>query len=114
MIMGVMLESNLEEGRQDIPASGPAGLKHGVSVTGTCCLLLAMFQTSHRVQPDACISWEQTIPVLERLREGVRGRRENLRRKAQGLPALNGKAVNGVKVTSGVNGVHDEVNGKHD
>ena len=58
MIMGVMLESNLVEGRQDIPSSGPAGLKYGQSVT------------------DACISWEATIPVLERLREGVRGRRE--------------------------------------
>ena len=34
MVMGVMLESNLEEGRQDIPASGPGGLKYGVSVTG--------------------------------------------------------------------------------
>jgi 3-deoxy-7-phosphoheptulonate synthase len=58
MIMGVMLESNLVEGRQDIPASGPAGLKYGQSVT------------------DACISWETTIPVLDRLREGVRARRE--------------------------------------
>ena len=58
MIMGVMLESNLVEGRQDIPASGPAGLKYGQSVT------------------DACISWEATIPVLDRLREGVRARRE--------------------------------------
>ncbi|KAJ8509531.1 hypothetical protein ONZ45_g8318 [Pleurotus djamor] len=53
MIMGVMIESNLSEGRQDIPASGPAGLKWGQSVT------------------DACISWETTVPVLERLREGV-------------------------------------------
>ena len=58
MIMGVMLESNLVEGRQDIPASGPAGLKYGQSVT------------------DACISWETTIPVLDRLREGVRARRQ--------------------------------------
>lgn len=58
MIMGVMLESNLVEGRQDIPASGPQGLKYGQSVT------------------DACISWETTVPVLERLREGVRGRRQ--------------------------------------
>lgn len=24
---------------------------------------------------DACISWEMTVPVLDRLREGVRGRR---------------------------------------
>ena len=34
MIMGVMIESNLVEGRQDIPVSGPAGLKYGQSVTG--------------------------------------------------------------------------------
>ncbi|KAI0801766.1 3-deoxy-7-phosphoheptulonate synthase [Irpex lacteus] len=81
MIMGVMLESNLEEGRQDIPPAGPAGLKHGVSVT------------------DACISWEQTVPVLERLREGVRGRREALRRKARGESPTNG--------VNGVNGKHD-------
>ena len=53
-----MLESNLVEGRQDIPASGPAGLKYGQSVT------------------DACISWEQTVPALDRLRAGVRGRRQ--------------------------------------
>ncbi|KAF8914972.1 hypothetical protein CPB85DRAFT_1375328 [Mucidula mucida] len=57
LIMGVMIESNLVEGRQDIPASGPAGLIYGQSVT------------------DACISWESTVPVLDRLREGVRGRR---------------------------------------
>lgn len=63
--MGVMLESNLVEGRQDIPPSGPAGLKYGQSVT------------------DACISWESTIPVLERLREGVRGRRELIKKNAQ-------------------------------
>ncbi|KXN88235.1 Phospho-2-dehydro-3-deoxyheptonate aldolase, Phe-sensitive [Leucoagaricus sp. SymC.cos] len=64
-IMGVMIESNLVEGRQDIPASGPAGLKYGQSVT------------------DACISWETTVPVLERLRAGVRGRREQVRKSAQ-------------------------------
>lgn len=63
--MGVMLESNLVEGRQDISASGPAGLKYGQSVT------------------DACISWETTVPVLERLREGVRARRENIRNNAR-------------------------------
>lgn len=64
-IMGVMIESNLVEGRQDIPISGPAGLKYGQSVT------------------DACISWEQTVPVLERLRAGVRGRRELIRVAAE-------------------------------
>ena len=62
--MGVMIESNLVEGRQDIPASGPAGLKYGQSVT------------------DACISWETTVPVLDRLREGVRGRRQRVRDQA--------------------------------
>ena len=63
-IMGVMIESNLVEGRQDIPASGPAGLKYGQSVT------------------DACVSWEQTVPVLERLRAGVRARRELVKKQA--------------------------------
>jgi len=65
--MGVMMESNLIEGRQDIPASGPAGLKYGQSVT------------------DACISWEQTVPALDALRRGVRGRRETVYRLARGL-----------------------------
>ncbi|EIW81371.1 3-deoxy-7-phosphoheptulonate synthase [Coniophora puteana RWD-64-598 SS2] len=63
-IMGVMLESNLVEGRQDIPAMGPAGLKYGQSVT------------------DACLSWEQTRPALDRLREGVRARRELVAKEA--------------------------------
>lgn len=65
LIMGVMLESNLVEGRQDIPTSGPAGLKYGQSVT------------------DACISWEATVPVLDRLREGVRARRELVKSNAR-------------------------------
>lgn len=64
MIMGVMIESNLVEGRQDIPASGPAGLKYGQSVT------------------DGCISWETTIPALDRLREAVRGRRAQVAKNA--------------------------------
>ncbi|KAG6918320.1 hypothetical protein DXG01_015178 [Tephrocybe rancida] len=64
MIMGVMLESNLVEGRQDIPPSGPSGLKYGQSVT------------------DACLSWEATVPALDRLREGVRARRANVAKAA--------------------------------
>jgi len=63
--MGVMIESNLVEGRQDIPASGPNGLRYGQSVT------------------DACISWQTTVPVLNRLREGVRARRELVKSKAR-------------------------------
>jgi 3-deoxy-7-phosphoheptulonate synthase len=66
-IMGVMVESNLVEGRQDIPSSGPAGLKYGQSVT------------------DACLSWEMSVPLLDRLREGVQGRRKLVIRQARGL-----------------------------
>ena len=54
-ITGVMIESHLNEGRQDI-VEGQA-LQHGVSLT------------------DACISMEQTIPVLEQLAAAVRTRR---------------------------------------
>jgi 3-deoxy-7-phosphoheptulonate synthase len=66
-IMGVMIESNIAEGRQDIPAAGKAGLKYGQSVT------------------DACISWETTVPVLDRLQEAVRNRRNIIWRAAQGF-----------------------------
>ena len=58
--------------------------------------------------PDACISWEQTVPALNRLREGVRGRRENVRRKALGMEAAATKACNGVAANG--NGV---ANGAH-
>jgi 3-deoxy-7-phosphoheptulonate synthase len=54
-ITGIMIESHLNEGRQDIKPGTP--LKHGVSVT------------------DACISMAQTVPVLEQLAAAVRTRR---------------------------------------
>ena len=54
-ITGVMIESHLNEGRQDI-VPGQA-LRQGVSVT------------------DACISMEQTVPVLQALAQAVRTRR---------------------------------------
>jgi 3-deoxy-7-phosphoheptulonate synthase len=54
-ITGVMIESHLHEGRQDIVADAP--LQYGVSVT------------------DACISMAQTIPVLNELAAAVRSRR---------------------------------------
>ena len=63
MICGVMIESNINEGKQSIPPEGPAGLKYGVSIT------------------DACISLEQTLPMLDELREGVRKRRANVQQK---------------------------------
>ena len=54
-IIGVMIESHLEEGRQDLVPGRP--LKHGVSIT------------------DACIGFAQTVPVLEDLARAVRARR---------------------------------------
>lgn len=63
MIMGVMIESNINEGNQKVPPEGPSGLKYGVSIT------------------DACISMEQTIPLLDELRAGVRARRAAVKAK---------------------------------
>jgi 3-deoxy-7-phosphoheptulonate synthase len=54
-IMGVMIESHLNPGRQDLVAGQP--LAHGVSIT------------------DACIGWEDTVRLLDALAEGVRARR---------------------------------------
>ncbi|CAD0095859.1 unnamed protein product [Aureobasidium vineae] len=57
-IVGVMIESHLNEGAQKVPAEGPSGLKRGVSIT------------------DACISWETTVDVLKDLAEAVQVRRQ--------------------------------------
>ena len=54
-ISGVMIESHLEEGRQDLRPGVP--LQRGVSIT------------------DACIGWAQTEPVLRDLAAAVRTRR---------------------------------------
>jgi 3-deoxy-7-phosphoheptulonate synthase len=54
-IIGLMIESHLREGRQDIVPGQP--LQPGVSVT------------------DACIGFEQTAPLLHTLAEAVRARR---------------------------------------
>ncbi|KAG1245243.1 hypothetical protein G6F68_015141 [Rhizopus microsporus] len=55
-ITGVMIESHLEEGRQDLKPGQP--LRRGVSIT------------------DACLGWSQTEPVLDTLAIAVRKRRE--------------------------------------
>jgi 3-deoxy-7-phosphoheptulonate synthase len=55
-ITGLMIESHLEEGRQDLVPGVP--LKHGVSIT------------------DACIGFAQTVPVLKGLAQAVRARRQ--------------------------------------
>lgn len=44
-----MIESHINEGKQDVPAEGPANLKYGVSIT------------------DACIDWQTTVAMLDRL-----------------------------------------------
>jgi len=54
-ITGVMIESHIHEGRQDIVEGQP--LAYGVSLT------------------DACISMEQTLPVLQQLAQAVQARR---------------------------------------
>jgi len=55
-IMGLMIESHLHEGRQDQKAG--QALQYGVSIT------------------DACISFEQTVPVLDGLAQAVQARRQ--------------------------------------
>ncbi|HJV60339.1 MAG TPA: 3-deoxy-7-phosphoheptulonate synthase, partial [Albitalea sp.] len=59
-ITGVMIESHLEEGRQDLVPGVP--LRHGVSIT------------------DACIGFAQTVPVLRELAQAVRTRRRSAAR----------------------------------
>ena len=54
-IFGVMMESFLVDGRQDL--KNPAALRYGQSVT------------------DACMGWEMTVPVLADLARAVRARR---------------------------------------
>ncbi|EAW06586.1 3-deoxy-7-phosphoheptulonate synthase [Aspergillus clavatus NRRL 1] len=56
-IIGVMIESNLNEGNQKLPPKGPEGLLPGISIT------------------DACINWETTVEILEMLANAVQHRR---------------------------------------
>ena len=55
-IVGVMVESHLVEGRQDVIPEKP--LTYGQSIT------------------DACIGWGDTVTVLEQLSHAVQTRRE--------------------------------------
>jgi 3-deoxy-7-phosphoheptulonate synthase len=54
-IIGLMIESNLVEGRQDVVEGKP--LTYGQSIT------------------DPCVKWDDTLPVLQALAEAVRQRR---------------------------------------
>jgi 3-deoxy-7-phosphoheptulonate synthase len=58
-ITGVMIESHLQPGRQDLaPGQTKSDLKPGVSIT------------------DACLGWSQTEPLLRELAAAVRTRRQ--------------------------------------
>ncbi len=59
-IVGVMIESHLKEGRQDLVPGKP--LVYGQSIT------------------DGCIGWERSVPLLESLADAVRRRRAPGRR----------------------------------
>ena len=54
-VFGIMLESHLVGGRQDARPGAP--LTYGQSIT------------------DACLGWDDTVPVLEELAKAVRARR---------------------------------------
>lgn len=76
-IAGVMMESNLVAGRQDIVPGCP--LEYGKSVT------------------DACIGWEDTVSLLETLADAVRTRCSLLSRTAASsltAVSLNGTTAN--------------------
>ena len=64
-----MIESNINEGNQKVPAEGPQALKRGVSIT------------------DACINWDTTVEVLEQLAEAVRARRAYVSKQTNGNAA---------------------------
>lgn len=70
-IAGVMIESHLREGRQDVVPGKP--LVHGQSIT------------------DACVSWETTVGMLKDLAAAVRERR-----KASGTKTEAAKQVESV------------------
>jgi 3-deoxy-7-phosphoheptulonate synthase len=66
-IIGVMLESFLVDGRQEL--SDPSRLTVGQSIT------------------DACLGWEMTVPVLQELAAAVRTRRTRLAHQDHRLPS---------------------------
>ena len=67
-VFGVMIESHLVGGRQDVRPGQP--LTYGQSIT------------------DACLTWDDTVPVLEELAKAARARRE---RRAPGSSSAAGR-----------------------
>ena len=74
-ITGVMIESHINEGRQDVPPAGPSALKHGVSIT------------------DACVDWASTVEMLDALDRAVQARREALLAQGVARPAAFERAA---------------------
>ena len=71
-ILGVMIESNLVEGRQNIPKEGKDKLVYGQSIT------------------DSCIGWEDTEKLIYELQEASKARRAyNLQNKKTVRNALH-------------------------
>lgn len=56
-VIGVMIESNINEGSQKVGPDGKQGLKYGVSIT------------------DACVGWDTTVEMLTTLANAVKARR---------------------------------------
>ncbi|GAA5801997.1 3-deoxy-7-phosphoheptulonate synthase [Helicostylum pulchrum] len=56
-LVGVMIESNINEGKQSVPEAGPAALKYGVSIT------------------DACVDFATTEVMLDELADAIKRRR---------------------------------------
>ncbi len=57
-ITGVMFEGNLKAGAQKTKGDGRENLEYGVSIT------------------DACVDWETSVEMLDRLNEAALKRRE--------------------------------------
>ncbi|EMF11415.1 phospho-2-dehydro-3-deoxyheptonate aldolase [Sphaerulina musiva SO2202] len=70
-IVAVMIESHINEGKQNAGTAGLSSLKPGVSIT------------------DACIHWDDTVAVLEQLADGVRTRRQVVKSKANGVNGVH-------------------------
>ncbi|KAI3406403.1 ARO4 [Candida oxycetoniae] len=64
-IIGVMIESHINEGKQSMPPTGgnKESLKYGVSIT------------------DGCVGWETTVDMLTKLSQAVQERRELKKKK---------------------------------
>ncbi|KAH9921100.1 uncharacterized protein B0H18DRAFT_1021883 [Fomitopsis serialis] len=75
-ITGVMVESHINAGRQDVPPEGPAALKHGVSIT------------------DACVDWASTVEMLDKLNQAVKQRRMNYIEAGLKKPAAFQRVMN--------------------